>query len=367
MSRRQPIKIVQWATGAMGRSCLRAVIDRPDTEIVGLYVYGAAKAGKDAGEIVCREPTGVAATRNMEDILALDADLVIHCARIQKNYAVHDEDILRLLRSGKNVISINGNAYPPYWDEARRSAFHAACMQGGSSFLGTGLNPGFAAEKLMSTATGICVRVDHLELCETVVASAIKSPEYVFDILGFGSEPGAIRLDDESFAASITLNAMYEEVVAAVANLHGWKLDEIKRKHRMLPAKEDLKIAAGVIKKGQVSHTEWCWRGIADGAERIALSIAWAVDTAYAGERPDLWTVKITGVPNVSVAFNVDRPNDMPGRTSAEQMALAGSVANAIAYVVAAPPGLLSATFPTPYHADTLRDAYQQKISNAVT
>ncbi len=39
-------KVIQWATGAMGKSCLRAIIDHPDLELVGLYVYNDSKTGK---------------------------------------------------------------------------------------------------------------------------------------------------------------------------------------------------------------------------------------------------------------------------------------------------------------------------------
>ncbi len=41
-------KVVQWATGGMGKNCLRAVIDHPAMELVGVYVYGADKEGRDA-------------------------------------------------------------------------------------------------------------------------------------------------------------------------------------------------------------------------------------------------------------------------------------------------------------------------------
>lgn len=343
-------RVVQWATGAMGRSCMRAVIDRPDTELVGLFVYSAGKEGKDAGELVHRPPTGVLATRSKDEIRSLDADVVIHCARIQKDHTAHDEDIISLLASGKNVISINGNTFPPAWDQARRSAYEHACQQGGSSFLGTGLNPGFIGEKLLSTVSSVCTRIDGIAIHETVLAAMIKSPEYVFNILGFGSESGAINLNDGSFAASITLNTMYEEVVASIAHQLGWKLEGVKRLHRMLPAKQDLQIAAGTIKAGQVSHVDWRWRGMVAGQERIAMDISWAVDPEYTGEHPDLWTLDIKGEPDVSLRFNVERPAGMPGSTTAEQMAVGGMVANAIAWVVAAPPGLLCAAEPMPYH-----------------
>ncbi len=44
-------RVIQWATGSMGKTCLRAVIDHPDLELAGLYVYSPSKQGKDAGQI----------------------------------------------------------------------------------------------------------------------------------------------------------------------------------------------------------------------------------------------------------------------------------------------------------------------------
>jgi hypothetical protein len=92
------------------------VIDHPGTELVGLYAYGANKVGKDAGDIARREPTGVIATNSVEEILALDADVVIHAARLGP-YGSHDGDFIPLLESGKNVISINGYSWPNYRGE----------------------------------------------------------------------------------------------------------------------------------------------------------------------------------------------------------------------------------------------------------
>ena len=46
-------RVIQWATGAMGKTCLRAVIDHPAMTLAGLYVYGD-KAGRDAGDIARR-------------------------------------------------------------------------------------------------------------------------------------------------------------------------------------------------------------------------------------------------------------------------------------------------------------------------
>ena len=170
------LRVIQWATGAMGKSCLRAVLDHPAMELVGLYVYGEAKAGRDAGDIARRPLTGVIATRDIAEILALDADVVIHCARLAPPYGSHDAEIIRLLASGKNVVSINGFSHPGYGDATRLSALEAACVAGSSTLMAAGLNPGFAAEQLAVVATGVCSELDQVEVIESVDCRAIRSP-----------------------------------------------------------------------------------------------------------------------------------------------------------------------------------------------
>src|SRR3546814_17323620 len=67
-------RVVQWATGNVGARSLRTLIEHPDLELVGLYVYGEAQAGRDAGELFGLPSIGVKATRNIDEILALTAD-----------------------------------------------------------------------------------------------------------------------------------------------------------------------------------------------------------------------------------------------------------------------------------------------------
>ncbi len=159
-------RVIQWATGAMGKTCLRAVIDHPELKLAGLYVYSESKEGCDAGEIAYREPTGVIATRSMEEILAIDADVVIHAPRIQFPYDAHKEDICRLLASGKSLISINGHSYPAYHGKAYAQTFEDACKKGNSTLFCTGLNPGFVIDKIAAVAMGICTEIDSISIRE---------------------------------------------------------------------------------------------------------------------------------------------------------------------------------------------------------
>jgi hypothetical protein len=112
MSRRPPYRVVQWATGKLGSESLRQIIDHADLELAGLYVYSDAKVGKDAGELCGRAATGITATNRIEDILALDADAVFHMPTLEPTPENSDREVIQLLESGKNVISLRGYFYP---------------------------------------------------------------------------------------------------------------------------------------------------------------------------------------------------------------------------------------------------------------
>jgi hypothetical protein len=291
----------------------------------------------------------VVATSNSDEVLGLQADVVVHAARLPDSYGEGDAELQTILRSGKNVLSINGHTYPQHWGGDRLKAFELACAAGGVSLMGVGLNPGFVAEKLAVTATSICTRVDSIETIEVVDCRDVRSPAYVFGKLGFGADPATIDPNDAAWPPAAALNGMYSEVIALTAARLGMTLDSIETEHALLPAMEDLVIAAGAIAKGAVSQTNWRWHGIVNGRRTITTSISWTMEPGRLGdESPHLWRVKIEGCPGVRISIDLERPADDPGRTSAEQWGLAGAVVNAIPMVCAAAPGVVASPVATP-------------------
>ncbi|MCP4577921.1 MAG: hypothetical protein GY846_16730, partial [Deltaproteobacteria bacterium] len=226
-----PYKVIQWATGSMGKTCLRATIDHPDLDLSGLLVYGKSKAGKDAGDIARRDPTGVIATRSKDDILNIDADVVIHTPRLQPPYAHHNKDICRLLASGKNVISINGHSFPQYWGTEYLEEINNACAKGNSTLFGTGLNPGFVIEKIATIATGICTKIDNIQVTEVFETHMVPDANYVFDVLGFGSDPDTMDPNDPLWTPAEMMNGMYSESVALLVKRLGLTLDRVQTDH----------------------------------------------------------------------------------------------------------------------------------------
>ena len=104
-----PYKVIQFATGHVGRLALQGILDHPDLELVGLWVHSADKAGRDAGELCGRAPVGVAATNDFDEILALDADAVSHNSTGDLRPAEAAAEMAALLASGKNVVSSAAN------------------------------------------------------------------------------------------------------------------------------------------------------------------------------------------------------------------------------------------------------------------
>ena len=345
-------RVVQWATGAMGKAVLRTVIDHPGTELAGVYTYSDRKAGRDAGELAGRPATGVIATNDVAEILALDADVVVHAGRIGP-YGSHDEDFIRLLESGKNVITINGYSHPAHWQADRTERLRAACDTGGATLMAAGLNPGFIAEQIATVATGVCASAEHIEITEAADATEVRDPAYLFGALGFGAPPSAFDRDGAAKGPAVFLDGMYTETLAAVALRMGMDLERVETEHVVHPATHDIELHAGVIRQGTVSHTNWRWHGIAGGKRRLTMSIHWYAETAHLDDpHPPLWSVKVTGHPGIEIAVRlVKHPGDR-SRMGAEQYAVAGQVINAIPYVVAAKPGLLTRPVATPARDD---------------
>lgn len=345
-------RVVQWATGAMGKAVLRSMIDHPGVEVVGVYVYSASKVGRDAGELANRPPTGVLATDDVDAILALDADVVVHAGRLGP-YGSHDDDLVRILASGSNVISINGYSHPEHWGGERLARLQEACAVGGTSLMGAGLNPGFVAEQVATLASGLCLSIDNIEIVEAADASEVRDPAYLFDALGFGADPATVDPNDLSWGPVSSLNGMYEEALAAVALRLGMTLDRVESDHVVHTTPRDLEVPAGVIPAGTVGHTNWRWHAIVDGERRLTMSIHWYVDRSHLDDaEPPLWQVKVTGHPGVRIAIDLVKHPDDLSRMGAERYALAGQVINGLPHVVAAEPGVLTRPLVTPFRAD---------------
>src|SRR5918993_5298233 len=94
------LRVIQWATGNVGRAAIEGVLAHPDLDLVGCWVHSADKDGLDVGTLVGGDAVGVAATTDVDALLALEADCVLYSPLFADPGVV-----TRILGSGTNVVT----------------------------------------------------------------------------------------------------------------------------------------------------------------------------------------------------------------------------------------------------------------------
>ncbi len=328
------LRVVQWATGNIGTRAMRRVIEHPDLELVGLYVHSVEKAGRDAGEMCGVGPVGVIATNAIDEVIALRPDCVLYMPR-ETSY----DDVCALLRAGVNIVTTRGDfCRPASMDGLRRTQVEAACRDGKASIHSTGISPGFKTEMIPLLLSSLQRRLDHLSIEEFSDVSSRNSPDMLFGIMGFGAKPGPVEprrlhMLRDSFGPSLEL----------VADAIGMKLDDVTVAGRQGVARQDTRIAAGLVPAGSVAATCTTVSGMRGGKELMSFSATWYVTSDVLGPegwkfRSGGWHVTMLGdTPlDVSVSYPV-APADYADMTP--NLTAHGPV-NAIEFVCAAPPGI---------------------------
>jgi 2,4-diaminopentanoate dehydrogenase len=333
-------RVVQWATGSMGRTALRRVIDSSEHELVGVYVYSSKKAGEDAGGLARRPDTGIAATNLLHEICALDADVVLHTPRITLPYEALVADVERLLESGKNVVSTAGFHWPAAHGEAYASRLHNAALKGGATLAGVGVNPGLVMERIALAATAMCHELDLISIAETVDASGMESAEFVFGLMGLGSDPAEKDIREGPLAR--LYGTLFSEVLHFAAAEIGSRVVEIVPDHRLTLAPADMNVKAGPIRKGTVAATEWRWLARTEAGPELLLSILWTADPKLHGERSGHWTIEIGGRPRIRMTMDIEEADPAMPPSRALTDAVIAVAIRAIPDVIAAPPGFFA-------------------------
>src|SRR3954463_13464679 len=96
------------------------------------------QGGADAGLLAGSGQIGVLATTDRQVIISAAADVVLFCPRQELDSTATDTDIVDLLRSGKNVISVTGAHSFPAAIPGYAEQFEQACRDGGSTFAHAG-------------------------------------------------------------------------------------------------------------------------------------------------------------------------------------------------------------------------------------
>jgi len=345
----RPIKAVVWGPGNIGGAVLREVLKLPEFELAGVLSFSDSKHGLDAGELAGTAPTGVIVTNNREEIVALDADVVFH-APMTTSADQMDGDVIRLLESGKNVVSATSYHFPPLKGADYVDKLEAACRKGQTSLHGTGIHPNFFIERLGLTLTGICTRIKHMKFAEIVDNSdAADSP--LRQSLGYGMDPRDFVPGNTAYENT---KRYYEESLQlSAAMLFGERLSRIDYHPQPIAAKEDLHLPRRFYKKGVIAEFRHTFVGYLGDEPKLTVEECWHLGKYNSNPYPaarssDYYKIDIEGEPcsltmelghAASIEQGLDRwPNDP---TQPPYYATAVTMLQAAPLVCAAEPGIV--------------------------
>jgi hypothetical protein len=331
-------RVIQWATGGVGRAAIEGVLDHPELELVGCWVHSAAKHGLDVGEILGRAPIGVRATRDADALLALRADCVVY-SPIMGNAA----EVARILASGKNVVTPLGWFYPFLRQDT--SEIEAACRKGGVSLHGTGIHPGGITERLPLVISSLSRAITRVRAEEWSDIRSYGAPQVISEVMGFGKTPEQAKTSP----MLQMLGAGFLQSLDMLAAGLGFALDPDRRAtHELAVATRPIESPIGAIAPGRVAAQRFTWQGTVRGEPVLTARVNWLMgeqhlDPAWSfGAGRERFEVEITGDPSITTSFHGIHPESVAAGLLRNPgiVATAMHCVSAIPAVCAAPPGI---------------------------
>ncbi|WP_296607370.1 diacylglycerol kinase [Nocardioides sp.] len=344
----EPLKVVVWSTGTVGRHAIAGIDAHPDLELVGVWVSNPDKDGKDAGELAeLGRELGVRATTDKQALLAMKPDAIVHTAMTDDRVFEAIEDLVDFLEAGINVTSSGPvllqwpeHILPPETMERIAKAGERT----GASLHVNGIDPGFANDVLPLVLTSLSQRIDEVRVMEICDYSTYYQPVVMNDLFGFGKpmdEPGFL------WAPGI-LSMAWGSVVRQIAAGLGVVLDEpLTEEVDRRPAEVDTASVSGDVAAGTMGAVRFQVIGKVDGVPRVVLDHITRTAPDQVPEWPTplqgdgCYRVVVSGEPFMQLDFT--HHGEHGDHNVSGMIVTAQRIVNAVPAVVASPGGLVTA------------------------
>ena len=296
-------RVVVWSTGGIGSIAIRTIQQRPNLELVGVWVHSDEKVGKDAGELANGQPIGLAATNDADTLIALKPDCVVYAAAGPERDALAVPDYLKLLEAGINVVTtstthlVNPAAYEPAeW----RDQLSTAAKQGQVSLYASGIEPGFAADYLPLVLSTQSASIEKIHCFEIGLYDDYGVPDIMINGLGFGQP-----LDYQPFVAIPgAIAGEWQGQIRMIGDALGVEIDEVRETFDRQVTNRTLEVAMGTVEAGTCGALRMQAIGIVDGREAIVIEhvtrLAHDVAPDWPTGKGDLsYRVLISGDPDI--------------------------------------------------------------------
>lgn len=351
-----PIRVVQWGTGNTGSHALRFLLEDPAFEVVGVWVGRTSNVGKSAAELAgmgsdwTSEAPGPRATQDIDALLSLGADCAVYMsAEPQGAVATKGTDgwesvgrICRLLEAGTNVVAtgISGLIYPHTYGPSVFERLNTAVHTGGTTFFGTGIEPGFMSDALALALTSISRGVRAVRVQEIISYATYDQPAYHVAQGGIWGAPLDPRYA-EGFAKRVLAAGMGAPILL-LADALELELDDLVSSAEIEATSKDLDLPMGPIAAGTIAGYQFEVAGMKGGTTVLALEHITRLDPAVAPNWPALdpggFRVIVDGRPSFTTSTIFDEVD----AAVAGCMGTAARAVNAIRVVTSAPPGVCS-------------------------
>ncbi len=333
-------RVVQWATGVVGSSALRGILRHPRLELAGVKVYSEDKEGRDAGDLIGAGKTGIVATRDVDAILALDADCVLYCP-----LPWDLGEICRLLESGVHVITPCPYWFPFVQSPDVAAAINVACKQGNVNMHASGCNPGGIAERFPLTFSGWCNQIDRITMTECGDCTSYSSEGVMRELMNLGKTPDAARNNP----LKAMLAKSWYEPIDMIADGLGTHVVSYAAKHDFILAAEPIETAVGTLEKDTIALNHYQHIGTTAAGTVITQEQIWFVGGTEQKQlqakmdipRESGWRISLEGDVNLNV--DVDFPPELSHdeRVAQGLSTTAFHLVNAVPLVCEAPdPGI---------------------------
>jgi hypothetical protein len=331
-------RVIQWATGGVGKAAIEGILAHPELELVGCWVHGADKDGRDVGEIIGRAPLGVRATRDADALRAMKADCVLY-APVVANPA----EVRRILESGKNVVTPLGWFFP--FASKSVAEMEAACRKGGVTLHGTGIHPGGITERFPLAISSLSRAITHVRAEEWSDIRTYGAPAVIGDVMLFGKTPEEAK---RSPMLKLLSGGFLQSIDMLVAAL-GFAADAERRSlHEMAVATAPIDSPIGAIAPGRVAAQRFTWQATVRGEPVVTARVNWLMGEANLepawgfGPEGERFEVEITGDPCVTTVFHGLHPESIASGLARNPgiVATAMQCVSAIPAVCRAEPGI---------------------------
>ena len=332
-------RVIQWATGGVGKAAIQGVLRHPELELVGCWVHSADKDGRDVGELIGEDPIGVAASTDVDALLATDADCVMYSPLLPD-----DQVVMKILRSGKNVVTPVGWVYPDR-DNPSVRAIEEAALAGAVTLHGSGIHPGGITERFPLMISSLSSAITHVRAEEFSDIRTYNAPLVVREVMGFGLTP------EQAMSGPIAalLEAGFKQSVRMVADQLGFRAEpRIRSTQEVAVAVSGTDELVVPMEAGTVAARRFRWQAIVDDEPVVTAAVNWLMcevelDPPWTlGPDGERFEVEITGDPDVSLTFKGLQPESVAEglKRNPGVVATANHCVSAIPYVCEAGPGI---------------------------